>query len=147
MEFVLPKLCRCARPVKFETPLFKGGAVFWINHTPTTSSDVFRGVKRKSVTVIQGRFQRPVCMDDLITGEEFGRPLAYLPPKWLVQNVLVRVGGLQYLTQPGSRITCSNCMRCLVGAHHAHVFLVGVPTMHMFVLVGVPPMHLLVGSQ
>lgn len=40
---------------------------------------------------MQGRFREGVGFEDLVTGQEFGRA-KNLPPAWLLDNVLLKVG-------------------------------------------------------
>ncbi len=88
-------LCRLSgvacRRIEFETPLFKGCAVIWAQGLPTTPEGLFEGQRRKTSITIQGRFKRELDFEDVVTGQEFGRPAQNLPAKWLVETVLIKV--------------------------------------------------------
>ena len=81
--------CLC-RPVEFETDLFKGVAVIWVQGLESTPPDLFAGKNRKTSVTFQGRFKEPAGFDDVVTGQEFGRPAVNLPAKWLVESVLIK---------------------------------------------------------
>ena len=50
------------------------------------------GKRRKTAITLQGRFQQPLSLDDLVTGQEFPRAARNLPAKWLLETVLLQVG-------------------------------------------------------
>ncbi|KAI3431262.1 hypothetical protein D9Q98_004324 [Chlorella vulgaris] len=77
-------------PIEFETPLFTGRACVWVRGLPGAPPPVFEGRRRRTMVTVQGRFRRPVPLDDLVTGQEFGA-VENLPPTWLVEGVLLRV--------------------------------------------------------
>ncbi len=41
---------------------------------------------------VQGRFKQRVAFEDCLSGQEFARPARDLPPRWLVESVLIKVG-------------------------------------------------------
>ena len=82
--------CACRR-IHFETDLFVGCAVVWARGVPSAPARLFEGQRRRTVMAVQGRFKRPVAVEDLVTGQEFARPPKNLPAKWLVEKVLIRV--------------------------------------------------------
>ncbi len=41
---------------------------------------------------VQGRFKRALAVEDVVTGQEFGRRPKNLPAMWLVEKVLIKVG-------------------------------------------------------
>lgn len=77
--------------IPFETPHFKGEAVLWIKGLPTSPPGLFKGQKRKTLITIQGKFKREVVYNDLVSGQEFFRPLKNIPSMWLVESVLLKV--------------------------------------------------------
>lgn len=83
----------CCSSIDFETPLFSGRACVWLRGAPGGAAvdEQFAGRRRRSLVTVQGRFRRPVPLDDLVTGQEFGR-VENLPPAWLVEGVLLKVG-------------------------------------------------------
>ena len=83
------------RRIEFETPLFKGCAVIWAQGLPSTPKGLFDGKRRKTSITIQGRFKQELAFEDVVTGQEFGRPAQNLPAKWLVETVLIKARALQ----------------------------------------------------
>ena len=79
------------RPIEFETDLFKGQACIWIQGLPSTPPGLFKGKQRKSMITVQGRFKQRVAFEDCLSGQEFARPARELPPRWLVESVLIKV--------------------------------------------------------
>ena len=79
------------RPIEFETDLFKGKACIWIQGLPSTPPSLFKGKQRKSMITVQGRFKQRVAFEDCLSGQEFARPARELPPRWLVESVLIKV--------------------------------------------------------
>lgn len=80
--------------VTINGPLFNGKACIYIRGLPSAPANLFQGSKRQSLIVIQGRFTRPVPLNNLCTGQVFAqRPLVNLPPAWLLNNVLLKVWG------------------------------------------------------
>lgn len=79
------------KPVSINGPLFVGNACMYIRGLGSSPPDLFKGSKRQSLIVIQGRFTRPVPLNNLCTGQVFAQPLRNLPPAWLVDNVLLKV--------------------------------------------------------
>lgn len=101
MEFLLVLLLylcfapigsQLCRSIPFETPCFRGEAVLWIKGLPTSPPDLFEGQKRKTLITIQGKFKRKLLYNDLVSGQEFFRPLKNIPSMWLVESVLLKVG-------------------------------------------------------
>ena len=58
---------------------------------PGAPAEIFSGKRRKSHVLVQGRFKQPVNMAQLVTGQEFFAPGKNLPPRWIVDNVLLSV--------------------------------------------------------
>ena len=77
-------------PFEFETELFKGSAVIFLRGLDNTPDPVFKGKARAIQFSVQGRFKRPVFMDDLHFGMSLARPLRHLPTRWLL-NLCTRV--------------------------------------------------------
>ncbi len=86
------------RRIEFETPLFKGCAVIWAQGLPSTPKGLFDGKRRKTSITIQGRFKQELAFEDVVTGQEFGRPAQNLPAKWLVETVLIKARGYKHLS-------------------------------------------------
>tara|TARA_B110001450_G_scaffold147738_1_gene138127 strand:+ start:930 stop:2453 length:1524 start_codon:yes stop_codon:yes gene_type:complete len=85
-------------PFEFETELFKGRAVIFLRGLDNTPDLVFKGKARAIQFSVQGRFKRPVFMDDLHFGMSLARPLRHLPTRWLLNlcTRVVRSLGAQY---------------------------------------------------
>jgi hypothetical protein len=79
-----------SRPIQFETDSFVGTAAIWVRDLPTAPADMWKGKRRRSRIAIQGRFKERICMEDVITGQEFSRA-TNMPARWLVDQVLVKV--------------------------------------------------------
>eukprot|EP00891_Asterochloris_glomerata_P006939 jgi/Astpho2/6939/Aster-x1409 len=79
------------QPIEFETDLFKGQACIWIQGLPSTPPGLFKGKQRKSMITVQGRFKQRVAFEDCLSGQEFARPARDLPPRWLVESVLIKL--------------------------------------------------------
>lgn len=77
--------------VEVETEVFKGRVAVWLQGLGSTPSEVFKGKKRMSWIAIQGTFKQEVAAEDVVTGQELGRPLRALPARWFVENVLLRI--------------------------------------------------------
>lgn len=77
-------------PIEFESPMFSGRACVWIRGLPGAPDALFAGRRRRTLVTVQGRFRQAVPLDDLMTGQEFAR-VEHLPPKWLVEGVLLKV--------------------------------------------------------
>ena len=72
----------------FETSLFKGHLHVLVRDCPgAPPSDYFAGKTRKIRFVVQGRFSHDHPMRTLLTGEEQQRPLANLPPRWVLSTI------------------------------------------------------------
>jgi hypothetical protein len=78
-----------SNPQPFESPVFKGVVAVYVRHLGSTPGHLFRGKKRLSWVVIQGRFKRPVSLDTLVTGHEFSRAFRNLPAPWFLENMLL----------------------------------------------------------
>jgi len=81
----------CCRRLHFESESFKGCVVVWVQGLPNSPPDLFANRNRKSSITVQGVFRRPSGLDDICTGQEFSRAPTNLPPKWLVESVLIKV--------------------------------------------------------
>ncbi|KAF6256540.1 hypothetical protein COO60DRAFT_1640616 [Scenedesmus sp. NREL 46B-D3] len=103
---------RQQRAHPFESELFRGVVAVYVRHLSSTPSHLFKGKKRLIWIALQGTFKRPVSMDSLVFGQEFGRKLCNLPAPWFIDNMLLplarkispalRVGNLEqpYLYSP-----------------------------------------------
>jgi len=79
------------RRLHFESESFKGCVVVWVQGLPNSPPDLFANRNRKSSITVQGVFRRPSGLDDICTGQEFSRAPTNLPPKWLVESVLIKI--------------------------------------------------------
>ena len=66
--------CPAQTPFPFETELFKGKAIINLRGLQNTPARVFKGKARYIQVSVQGRFKRPVAMDDLQMGISLPRP-------------------------------------------------------------------------
>jgi hypothetical protein len=57
---------------------------------PGAPPELFEGRRRRTLVTVQGCFRRTLPLDDVVTGQEFGR-VENLPPGWLVEGVLLKV--------------------------------------------------------
>eukprot|EP00667_Euglena_gracilis_P009300 EG_transcript_9444 len=79
-------------PIPIETELFSGVAVVRIRNCPGAApTSYFGGRLRTMQMAVQGRFKTDLPMHTVFTGEAQARPLAYLPPRWLVSAALAVV--------------------------------------------------------
>ncbi|PNW84735.1 hypothetical protein CHLRE_03g156550v5 [Chlamydomonas reinhardtii] len=78
-----------ARPIRVETDIFRGEVVVLLRGLATTPEDLFCGRRRMSWVAMQGRFKAPLCLDSVVTGQEFARPFRRLPAPWFVEKVLL----------------------------------------------------------
>ena len=97
--------CPTQVPFAFESELFSGVAVVYLRGLPDSPSRVFDGKARAIQFTVQGRFKKPVPMDDLHFGVRLARPMRKLPTRWLLQlcTRVVRSLGAPYsmeLTDP-----------------------------------------------
>ena len=100
--------CPTQVPFAFESELFSGVAVVYLRGLPDSPSRVFDGKARAIQFTVQGRFKKPVPMDDLHFGVRLARPMRKLPTRWLLQlcTRVVRSLGAPYsmeLTDPTHR--------------------------------------------
>ena len=74
-----------AKPVPFETKLFKGQMTICVRGAPKTETDPwakggrFEGKKRKVVLTIQGKFKKRLCRNEVQCGLVWKSPLTNLP--------------------------------------------------------------------
>jgi len=86
--------CPAQVPFAFESELFSGRAVVYLRGLPDSPARVFEGRARAIQFVVQGRFKRPVPMDDVHFGVRLARPLTALPTRWLLSLCTRVVRGL-----------------------------------------------------
>lgn len=71
-------------PFEFETPLFKGRMLVRLRNATSVETEshakYFSGRKRLMQTVVQGRFKKPVSMDEVYVGSVFKEPIRLVPP-------------------------------------------------------------------
>lgn len=79
------------RPIRFETDLFTGCAVIWVRGLPSAPPGLFEKRRRRTSITVQGRFRKPLALDDALSGQEFARPAVHLPAARLVDAILARV--------------------------------------------------------
>ena len=87
--------------IDFESDLFVGKLLIYIKGLPSSYEPYFAGKKRRSVMMLQGRFKRPLLLDDVVTGQEFGRPYKNLRGCWLMEKVRITV--FAFLGKQGKR--------------------------------------------
>ena len=117
--------CPAQTPFPFETELFKGKAIINLRGLQNTPARVFKGKARYIQVSVQGRFKRPVAMDDLQMGISLPRPLRRLPTRWLLNlcTRVIRTLGAKYgleITDPAAPkpyaaapvITCADAIAC-----------------------------------
>ncbi|BDA45974.1 hypothetical protein COCOBI_08-0660 [Coccomyxa sp. Obi] len=79
------------RSIEFETELFQGRAVIWAQGLGSSPEGLFAGERRKTSITVQGQFKEDPLLEDVVTGQEFERPLHNLPATWLLDNVLIKL--------------------------------------------------------
>ncbi|CAL8462121.1 g1652 [Coccomyxa elongata] len=79
------------RSIEFETELFRGRAVIWAQGLRSSPEGLFAGERRKTSITVQGRFKADLLLEDIVTGQEFARPLHNLPATWLLDKVLIKL--------------------------------------------------------
>lgn len=75
-------------PFNFESSLFEGRALLYVAGLESTPKDLFQGKKRKTHLIVQGKFKKRLEVDDVVTGQEFARPLKHLPAQTLFSVLL-----------------------------------------------------------
>ncbi|KAI8468383.1 MAG: hypothetical protein J3K34DRAFT_523009 [Monoraphidium minutum] len=75
--------------VHIESDLFVGKMLLYVRGLPSSHEPYFAGKKRRSVLMFQGRFKRPVGVDQLVTGMEYDRPYKNLRGCWLMEKVVL----------------------------------------------------------
>ena len=89
--------CQIGTAFHFESKYFIGQALIRIRDLPQSSSEdkqFFKGRKRRSYVVIQGRFKQRLNCANVVIGSEFEQPLKYAPPARLngmIRSVLRRM--------------------------------------------------------
>eukprot|EP00884_Botryococcus_braunii_P007757 jgi/Botrbrau1/16983/Bobra.49_2s0043.2 len=83
-----------AEPIPFESELFAGQAVLWAKGIPSAPGGLFEGLKRKTCLIIQGRFKSRISFNQLLTGQQFDRPLSNLPSPWLLKGLIAAARAL-----------------------------------------------------
>ena len=112
--------CPTQIPFAFESELFSGVAVVYLRGLPNSPSRVFDGKARAIQFTVQGRFKKPVPMDDLHFGVRLARPMRKLPTRWLLQlcTRVVRSLGAPYSmevtdpTHPNPRMFAPIALAC-----------------------------------
>jgi hypothetical protein len=66
----------------------QGRLSLWVLGVNSAPSNLFAGKKRRSHLVVQGQFKEPLSFDDVVTGQEFKRPLKKLPAMLLIKALL-----------------------------------------------------------
>jgi hypothetical protein len=82
--------------VHFTGPNFEGKLVSRMRDVPLhpckdgrmTSAEYFKGRSRQYAWTVQGRFKRRVRFDEVVTGQEFGRPFRNTPSSTMVKRGL-----------------------------------------------------------
>lgn len=84
------------KPVTFTGPLFEGKMISRIRDVPearcsnksTHQRDYFKGKSRQFNWTVQGTFSKRMRFDELVTGQDFGRPFRNAPADGLVKKGL-----------------------------------------------------------
>ncbi|KIY98979.1 hypothetical protein MNEG_8986 [Monoraphidium neglectum] len=63
--------------------------LLYVRGLPSSYEPYFAGKKRRSVLMFQGRFKRPVGVNDLVTGMEYDRPYKNLRGCWIMEKVVL----------------------------------------------------------
>eukprot|EP00428_Durinskia_dybowskii_P020384 CAMPEP_0170205210 /NCGR_PEP_ID=MMETSP0116_2-20130129/2144_1 /TAXON_ID=400756 /ORGANISM="Durinskia baltica, Strain CSIRO CS-38" /LENGTH=289 /DNA_ID=CAMNT_0010455591 /DNA_START=105 /DNA_END=971 /DNA_ORIENTATION=- len=85
-------------PFEFETPLFKGQMLLRLRNA--TSDEIeshgayFSGRKRLMQTVVQGRFKKPMGMDEVYMGSLFSEPLRLVPPPSMARMIQAMISSV-----------------------------------------------------
>eukprot|EP00977_Amphora_coffeiformis_P008045 scaffold1803_cov92-Amphora_coffeaeformis.AAC.68 len=85
-------------PFEFETSVFKGRMLLRLRNATSdemqSHGEYFSGRKRLMQTVVQGRFKKPMRMDEIYMGSLFSEPLRLVPPPSMarmIQSLISRV--------------------------------------------------------
>eukprot|EP00193_Tetraselmis_chui_P016120 CAMPEP_0177770102 /NCGR_PEP_ID=MMETSP0491_2-20121128/10727_1 /TAXON_ID=63592 /ORGANISM="Tetraselmis chuii, Strain PLY429" /LENGTH=324 /DNA_ID=CAMNT_0019287257 /DNA_START=286 /DNA_END=1260 /DNA_ORIENTATION=+ len=82
------------RGIEFETPLFKGVAHMWVAGLPDSPGKQRMQAQSgnsnyQTLFTVRGRFlQEGLSHSDIITGQEFDRPIANVPGKWIINSAI-----------------------------------------------------------
>ncbi|GFH46229.1 FAD/NAD(P)-binding domain-containing protein [Chaetoceros tenuissimus] len=72
-----------AKPIPFETDLFKGAVFFRMKEAPSKEdklhSQYFKGRKRFYQVIVQGQFKEELNMNDIMIGDYYSKPMANIP--------------------------------------------------------------------
>lgn len=72
-----------AKPIPFETDLFKGAIFFRIKEAPSKEdklhSQYFKGRKRFYQVIVQGQFKEVLNMNDIMIGDYYSKPMTNIP--------------------------------------------------------------------
>jgi len=79
-------LCVNIAPYDFENRLFKGSLMVRLRNLDNTPQEYFQGRNRRMQVCLQGRFKRRTRFDKVFSGQEFSKPLAWLPSRTVVNT-------------------------------------------------------------
>jgi len=91
----VPQSCPIGIPFDFETDLFKGKALIRMRGLESSediegNKNYFHGRKRKSQTVIQGKFKDAMNYADVQIGREYELPLKQ-PPPYIINSMIKQI--------------------------------------------------------
>ena len=77
-------MVRAQVPFEIDSDIFKGRMIVYLRGLENTPPEIFEGKARTIQLAIQGKFKRPIAMNDCVIGQCLSRPLQNLPSRWLL---------------------------------------------------------------
>ena len=77
-------MIRAQVPFEIDSDIFKGRMIVYLRGLENTPPEIFEGKARTIQLAIQGKFKRPIAMNDCVIGQCLSRPLQNLPSRWLL---------------------------------------------------------------
>ena len=77
-------MVRAQVPFEIDSDIFKGRMIVYLRGLENTPPEIFEGKARTIQLAIQGKFKRPISMNDCVIGQCLSRPLQNLPSRWLL---------------------------------------------------------------
>lgn len=71
---------------KIESDVFVGELLIRVAGLDDTDTEYFKGKRRKSQILIQGRFKRLLRSSDFLTGQRFNRKFTNIPASWMIEK-------------------------------------------------------------
>ncbi len=94
--------------IHFESDLFVGKMMVYLKNLPSSHEPYFDGKKRRSVLMIQGRFKKPLWVENVVSGQEFERPYSNMRGCWLMEKVRGAFESLGLYHSLSGLLACSN---------------------------------------